>query len=102
CYELIGSELKDANGKTLAFNHKKSDGAYRDSQELVLVDKDVLEKLVDKEGYEIVWFVELFKKKNPLNERLDKDFHVQRTRKYFVWTEMNEKKCLKFWDEWFS
>lgn len=102
CYELLGSELKDAKGKTLAFNHKKSDGAYRDSQELVLVDKDVLEKLVDKEGYEIVWFVELFKKKNPLNERLDKDFHVQRTRKYFVWTEKNEKKSLKFWDEWFS
>ncbi|MCH7403851.1 hypothetical protein ACFOUP_16325 [Belliella kenyensis] len=102
CYELLGSELKDANGKTLAFNHKKSDGAYRDSQELVLVDKDVLEKLVDKEGYEIVWFVELFKKKNPLNESLDKDFHVQRTRKYFVWTEMNEKNRFKFWDEWFS
>jgi hypothetical protein len=102
CYELLGSELKDANGITLAFNHKISDGAYRDSQELVLVDKDVLEKLVDKEGYEIVWFVELFKKKNPLNENLDKNFHVQRTRKYFVWTEMNEKKSLKFWDEWFS
>lgn len=102
CYELLGSELKDANGKTLAFNHKKSDGAYRDSQELVLVDKDVLEKLVDKEGYKIVWFVELFKKKNPLNESLDKNFHVQRTRKYFVWTEKNEKKSLKFWDECFS
>jgi hypothetical protein len=101
-YELLGSELKDANGKTLAFNHKISDGAYQDSQELVLVDKDVLEKLADKEGYELVWFVELFKKKNPLNESLDKDFHVQRTRKYFVWTEMNEKKCLKFWDDWFS
>lgn len=102
CYEFLGSELKDAKDETLAFNHKKSDGAYRDSQELVLVDKDVLEKLVDKEGYEIVWFVELFKKKNPLNESLDKDFHVQRTRKYFVWTEKNEKKSLKFWDEWFS
>lgn len=102
CYELLGSELKDANGRTLAFNHKISDGAYRDSQELVLVEKDTLEDIVDKEGYEIVWFVELFKKKNPLNESLDKNFHVQRTRKYFVWTEMNEKKSLKFWDEWFS
>jgi len=102
CYELLGSELKDANGKTLAFNHNVSDGAFLDNQELVLVDKDILGKLVDKEGYEIVWFLELFKKKNPLNESLDTDFHVQRTRKYFVWTERNEKKCLKFWDEWFS
>lgn len=102
CYELLGSELNNANGRTLAFNYKKSDGAYRDSQELVLVDKDVLEKLVDKEGYEIVWFVELLKEKNPLHESLDKKFHVQRTRKYLVWTEMNEKKRLKFWDERFS
>lgn len=102
CYELLGSELKDANGKILAFNHKISDGAFRDSQELVLVDKDVLVKLVDKDGYEIVWFLELFKKKNPLNESLDKDFHVQRTRKYFVWPEKNEKRSVKFWDEWFS
>lgn len=90
CYELLGSELNDANGRTLAFNYKISDGAYQDSQELVLVDNDVLEKLVDNEGYEIVWFVELFKKKNPLNESLDRKFHVQRTRKYFM--DRNEWK----------
>ena len=102
CYEFLGSELKDANGRTLSFNHKKSEGAFRDSQELVLVDKNVFEKIVDKEGFEIVWFVELFKKKNPLNKSLDKNFHVQRTRKYFVWTEKSEKRSLKFWDEWFS
>lgn len=102
CYELLGSELKDVNGKTLAFNHKKSDGAYRDSQELVLVDKEIFETLVDKEGYEIVWFVELFKKKNPLNKSLDKNFHAQKIRKYFVWMKGNEKKSFKFWDEWFS
>jgi hypothetical protein len=102
CYELLGSELNDASGRTLAFNYKKSDGTYRDSQELVLVDKDVLEKVVDKEGYEIVWFVELFKNKNPLNESLDKNFHKQKTRKYFVWTEEKQKKSLKFWDEYFS
>lgn len=102
CYELRGSELKDSSGQTLAFNHKISDGAFRDRQELVLVDNDTLKEVVNKEGFEIVWFVELFKKKNPLNKSLDKDFHVQRTRKYFVWTEVNEKKSIKFWDERFS
>jgi hypothetical protein len=102
CYELIGNELKDPNGQTLAFNHKISDGAFQDTQEIVLVDKNILEEIVDREGYEIVWFVQLFKQKNPLNKSLDKNFHVQKTRKYFVWTEMNEKKSLKFWDEWFS
>ncbi len=102
CYELLGSELKDSNEHTLAFNYKISDGSYRDNQELVLVEDDALKKALDRERYEIVWFVELFKEKNPLNENLDKDFHVQRTRKYFVWADNNQKKRLKFWDEWFS
>lgn len=102
CIELVGDELKNANGITTAFNFKKSDGAYRDSQELVLVDKDILETAIEKEGYEIIWFIDLFKKKNPLNENLDKDFHVQKSRKYFVWTENNEKKSINFWDEHFS
>jgi hypothetical protein len=102
CYELLGSELKDVNGKTLAFNYKKSDGAFRDKQELVLVDKDVLEKLIDNNGYELVWFVELFKQKNPLNKELDKYFNAQKTRKYFIWQQQNQKTSIKFWDEWFS
>lgn len=102
CYELLGSELKNSKGQTLAFNYKISDGSYRDNQELVLVDKDALEKNVDNEDCEIVWFIELFKKKNPLNENLDKNFHVQKTRKYFVWKEQGQKKSLKFWDERFS
>jgi len=102
CYELIDGEFKDANSKTLSFIHKLSDGSFHDSQEIVLVDNDALNKALQSEGLEMVWFVELFKKKNPLNESLDKDFHVQRTRKYFVWTEDNQKKSLKFWDEYFS
>lgn len=102
CYELSGSELKDSNERTLAFNHKKSDGLYQDRQELVLVDKDILEKIIDNAEYEIVWFINLFKEKNPLNKSLDKNFHIQKTRKYFVWNEEGMKKCLKFWDEYFS
>lgn len=98
CYELLDGELLDSNGKILAFNHKKSDGAYQDNQEIVLVDKDILEKLLDKEGYEIVWFIEVFKQRNPLNKSIDRTFNIRRTRKYFVWTELNEKKSLKFWD----
>lgn len=102
CFELLNSELKDASGKTLAFNHKKTEGSYGDSQELVLVDKDVLETMVNKEGYEIVWFIELLKQKNPLNESLDKDFHAQKIRKYFVWKESNQIQQVKFWDKRFS
>lgn len=102
CYELLGSELKNANGTTLAFTHKISDGPFKDNQEMVLIDNEILRKVLEEEAYEIVWFVQLFKQKNPLNKSSDKKFHVQKTRKYFVWTEDNQKKRLKFWDEYFS
>jgi hypothetical protein len=102
CFELIGGELKNGNGNTLAFCSKISDGFYRDSQELVLVENEALNEALYKEGYEIIWFIEHFKSKNPLNENLDKNFHVQKSRKYFVWIENHQINSIKFWDEWFS
>lgn len=102
CYDFEDMELKDSNGDTLSFIHKISDGSFKDNQEIVLVDTNVLEKALTETGFEIVWFVQLFRRKNPLNEDLDKEFHVQRTRKYFAWNEQSQKSTLKFWDEWFS
>jgi hypothetical protein len=99
CYELLGDELKDANEETLAFNYKKSDGSYKDNQELLLVDRVVFETIADREGYEMVWFIELFRQRNPLNKILDENFHIRKTRKYFVWTENYKKQIFKFWDE---
>ena len=102
CYEFFGNNLLDAHGKILAFNHKKNDIKFDDRQEIVAVDKSIFEKSLEKQEYEIVWFIELYKEKNPLNKNLDKNFHVRRTRKYFVWNDNNEKKCLNFWDEQFK
>lgn len=102
CYDFQNGELKDANGTTLAFIHKTSDGSHDDRQELVLVDDDALKK-VRNAGYEIVWFFEHFKEKNPLNKTLDKILHSQKVRKYFVWTDDTKKFHLhKFWDEYAS
>lgn len=101
CYEFLDSELKDKNSEMLAFNHKISDGSYHDNQEIVLVENNALKKVLKDEGLEMVWFVDLFKK-NLMNESLGKNFRVQKTRKYFVWMENNQKKKFKFWDEKFS
>jgi hypothetical protein len=98
-YELVGEEFKDINQKTVAFIHKLSTGFHKDNQELVLVDKEVFEAAIEKEGYNLVWIITVFKEKNPLNESLPKDFHVRRSRKYFVWSDNDELKTVKFWDE---
>ena len=101
-YELVGDELKDSNRKTVAFIHKLSKGFHKDSQELVLVDKEVIEAAIEKAGYYLVWFITVFKEKNPLNESLPKDFHVRKSRKYFVWRDGSELKTVKFWDDEFT
>ena len=97
--ELVGEELKDINQKTIAFIHKLSTGFHKDNQELVLVDKEILEAAIEKEGYDLVWIITIYKEKNPLNESLPKDFHVRKSRKYFVWSNNVELKTVKFWDE---
>lgn len=102
CYDFSDMELKDSNGNILSFIHKISDGSYEDNQEIVLVDTEVLEKAIIEADYEIVWFVKLFRRKNPLNKGLDKEFNVQKTRKYFVWNEDGQKSKFKFWDESFD
>jgi len=86
CYDFVNGDLKDIDGKTLAFIHRSSEGGHEDNQEMVLIDDEALEK-VRVAGYELVWFFEHFKEKNPLNKSLDKDFHVQKVRKYFVWPD---------------
>ncbi len=100
--ELAGEELKDIDQKTIAFIHKLSTGFHKDNQELVLVDKEVLEAAIEKEGNSLIWIITVFKEKNPLNESLPKDFHVRRARKYFVWIDGSGLNTVKFWDEEFT
>jgi hypothetical protein len=95
-------EFMDKEGHPIAFIHKKSEGAFKDSQEIVLVDQELLYARLKGEGLKICWFVEIFKRKNPLNEALKKYPHDQKTRMYLVWDEGDEMLSLKFWDEYFS
>ena len=95
-------EFMDEGGKPIAFIHKKSEGAFKDSQEIVLVDKELLYTGLKEKGLKICWFVEVFKKKNPLNEALKEYAHDQKTRMYLVWEKADEIKSIKFWDAYFS
>lgn len=102
CYDFANGELKDADGEIRAFVHKASDGNHDDNQEMVLIDDEALQTL-RAAGYEVVWFFEHFKEKNPLDKGQDKDFHVQKVRKYLVWPHAEKRWDLyKFWDEWAS
>jgi len=105
--EMLGiSEMEqqiflDDNGRIMAINHVLRRPNY-DRQEMTLVPKDeFLEKLA-AEGKEIVWFVDLYRSKNALNDSIKSLEHPMKTRKYMVWYEAGELKWEKFWDARFS
>jgi len=99
CYDFRNGKLADANGVVRVFTHKLSDGGHEDRQEILLVDNEGLEK-VKNAGYEIVWFFEILKQKNPLNKAIDNIEHHQKVRKYLVWTDASGQFYMhKFWDE---
>lgn len=102
CYELKGNTLIDIDGNIKAFRHEISSGLYSDNQEIVLVESGILKEALTQNKYELIWFVNYFKEKNPLNKILDKKFHVQKTRKYLVWSEQEKTRHIKFWDDRFS
>ncbi|WP_209403806.1 hypothetical protein [Pseudozobellia sp. WGM2] len=79
-----------------------SEGSFEDRQELLVVKWDMLQKALEDEGLQLCWFAQFFSRKNPFNKNLDKDFHAQRVKKYFIWKESKEFRSHKFWDETFS
>lgn len=90
----------DSTNQTVSFLHQKSDGLYRDNQEIVLVDEAIFARAF--KGWKLCWFVEYLKQKNPLNETLKAYDHDQKVRKYFVWQEGDQWQAIKFWEEYFS
>ena len=89
------------DGRIMAINHILSGPNY-DKQEMTFVAKDVFLSKLDAKGKEIVWFVDLLRTKNAVNETIRRDEHPMKTRKYIVWHENGELKWEKFWDARFS
>jgi hypothetical protein len=92
----------DQNEQVISFTHKMSDGTYRDTQEILLIDEPVLQEKLNDQQLQLFWIVEIFKRKNPLNKNLEGYDHHQKTRKYLVWKKDNQFYSLKYWDEYFS
>jgi len=99
--EMSDQVFVDRENQVKAINHNISLPNY-DRQEITVVPKDEFLQKLDSEGKEMVWFVEVFRVKNALNEAIKSEQHPMKTRKYFVWYENGEFKWEKFWDARFS
>jgi len=94
--QLKGKRLKDYNGKTIGFVTEIGREGEENSQRLTTVAADILDTGLAGGGYQLLWFVEVFKRTS-LNIEKDGLF-LRRTRKYLVWIENNVYKQHKFWD----
>lgn len=91
----------NSDGNVKALNHILIRPNY-DRQEMTLVPKKEFLEQLEKNDLQIVWFVDLYRAKNALNEAIKSDNHPMKTRKYMVWYENGIIVHEKFWDERFS
>ena len=99
--EMQGPFLFNKHGVIAAFMHKIP-FVDRESQEIVLVDRDVLKKALADNGMELVWFADFFKAKEVSIPESEDVPHFQKCLKYFVYEDAGSLRSVKFWDERFS
>ena len=99
--EMSNQLFLNEEGNIMAINHILTLPNY-DRQEMTLVLKNEFLSRLDACGKEIVWFVDLFRSKNALNDEIKSNEHPMKTRKYIVWYSDGKLNCEKFWDARFS
>ncbi len=94
--QLKGKRLKDYMGETIGFVTEMGRPGEENSQRLTFVTADILDVGLADTGYQLLWFVEVFKRTTLTTEK--DGLFLRRTRKYLVWMEDNLYKQHKFWD----
>ncbi|MBU2900624.1 hypothetical protein [Maribacter dokdonensis] len=99
--EMSQQLFLDDEGRIMAINHILSRPNY-DKQKMTLVPKKEFLAKLAADGKEIVWFVDLYRSKNALNDSIRSEQHPMKTRKYMVWFKDGKLRWEKFWDARFS
>lgn len=103
--ELDNNIYFDTNNDEIGFKHqvKTKEYSYGDSQEIILLKKDVLLKELKDNKLKMFWLATYFIRKNPLNDAIKEIKHIQKFRKYILWfDDKNELQTLKYFDKKFS
>ncbi|OYX22921.1 MAG: hypothetical protein B7Z06_10995, partial [Flavobacteriales bacterium 32-35-8] len=103
--ELDNKTYFDIDNNQIGFKHQINTErySYGDSQEIILLKKDILFKELKNKKMKLFWLATHFIKKNPLNDNIREVIHNQKTRKYILWfDDQNELQNLKYFEEKFS
>lgn len=99
--EVQGRKFMNSKGDVMAIHHQKKDGK-RNSQEILVVDKELFLEALKEKQLQLVWFVEHFQQTNVHNKSIPDGNHHQKVRKYFVKNNDQGYEYIKFWDSRFS
>lgn len=103
--ELDNNTYYDINDDDIGFMHqvKTEEHSYGDNQEIILLKKDNLLKVLKNENLKMFWLATFFIKKKPLNDEIKEINHNQKFRKYILWLDgKNQLQSLKYYDKKFS
>jgi hypothetical protein len=81
----------------MAYSHTINGDNY-DNQQIIFVKSLDFQKALADNEFEVVWFVNLFKSKNALNDAIKSDLHPMKCRKYFIYQDNETLNSLKIWD----
>lgn len=97
--DLDDNSYYNFENNRIGFEHEVNNKAfsYADNQEIVLIDKELLKKVLKANKLKIFWLASHFIKKNPLNKKIESLKYIDKFRKYIVWEEEeNEFKKYKY------
>lgn len=100
--ELDGEELITLKNEKAGILYNVNADDFQEAQDLIILNKSLLETSLKRNGLKLFWFGSFFIKKNPLNKSIDNVEYVQRVRKYLLWEEKGNIKNLEFWNGRFS
>ncbi|MFV8324681.1 NACHT domain-containing protein [Flavobacterium sp. ZS1P14] len=100
--ELEGDRLINSKNKTVGIFHNVDSDNFQEGQDLIILNKSLLETNLKKNGLKSFWFGSFFIKKNPHNEDINEIEYTQRYRKYLLWEENGNIKNIEFWNGKFS
>jgi len=95
--EMKGERLRNEIHQLVGFANTKVEGRTENEQKLTAILSNILEQQVISEGYELIWFTEVFKRTTLSTEK--DGVYLRRTRKYATWKEAGQFRTLQIWNK---
>jgi hypothetical protein len=100
--ELDGNSYLSSDNTEIGFKHQvnRKQFSYGDYQEIILLNKNNLQKILSKNKLKLFWLGSHFIKKNPLNDEIKSLNYSDNFRQYIIWfDEKNELKSYKYFNK---